>query len=208
MDALGKNTQHALDAVRDLFVNVQVLLLEADALMREKKWVPKWNACTRGGSASIDWPRYWMPFAVWRYYYCKHANPQDLVPGVFVLLGDPDGGDRLVEPLAGGLLVKGKGAASDDPGMFGPYASGHLKASPETEHGMWGPCHNSFEKNHVREVTSFGVPLARLKNAVDLRQQVTDPLLQLIKGRNSNGTSGIVSSVAAADDEAFHAERP
>ena len=88
MTTAGRDLYRAIDQVRSLCAEVALLLSTAEAFLVHEGWVPEKVAPATGGSASIDYPRKWIPESLHR--FAQHPEHRGHLLFVSVVLENLD----------------------------------------------------------------------------------------------------------------------
>ena len=104
MTVEGPKIIRALGQIRQLHEDVSLLLRTADKVMAVQGWANAKgdNRVLYEYSSSIDRPRQWMPWEVYRYY--RHKDRHTTLASLTVLLDDDK--EEFAEPVIAGSLVE------------------------------------------------------------------------------------------------------
>jgi hypothetical protein len=186
----GVDTLRAVRQIRELLVEISLLLKTADDQMKERDWHEKiGNICVSGASQSLQNPRWWMPHKLHRYY--KHDRWSHRLVAISVILdAEPEYKDLVVEPLASGIVFDyGDGqlmgtmtAEQYDYAGWHIYMPGYM---PERKRdGTVLVCGNPEkewpkDKCKARRVASFALPLVDISDSDLLLTKLVERLVGL-----------------------------
>ena len=183
MTEQGKNILIATREIRQLFENVSLLLLTSTDLMTKAGWVPYGNVATAGGSQSINFPSYWMPQDVFRFF--THKEKEHLISFVSVIFDDLNDPVAIEEPLiSAGWLDYGKG---NKVGNKWGYGIGRivLKAENWSANGamLEIPTDAVIEKHEwtIQRARALALPLIDIVDASSINNKVIECLLNDMK---------------------------
>lgn len=178
MSDQGESILTAVRQVRGLHEDISLLLRTADTAMGEQDWTNAKNDGTAlfDMSWSIDRPKQWMPWEVFR-FYCHDGRPTVLA-SISVLLDD--GEDRLREPVVSGACFDfGKPLST---ASYPNWIGGIFKSSVDHEAGgQWlEVTHERLGKGWnfpFRQAWCFAYPLVTVTSEEVLREQIVGHLL-------------------------------
>jgi hypothetical protein len=183
----GENILSIFRQARQVCEQVSLLLRTADEQMKKADWKNDNSTALSDLSYSINNPRQWIPTAVYS-FYCNQKYPHYLACVSIMLSDQSDERYKIKEPIVTALIF--------DYGMAGEkfdwhydywYARyfGYLSKIKHLEsNGQLIEFDNKklepdlsvrFEKG-----TMFAIPLVSLRNAQDVKSQITDKLLNLL----------------------------
>ncbi|WP_437191134.1 hypothetical protein [Planctomicrobium sp. SH527] len=210
------DSQHmavAFHHLRRLCQDIALLLKTSDEIFKRHGWsTQSGSGCLYAGSASLDWPDYWLPRQFYR-SYCNLSHDRFLVY-VAVVIDLPKGREQeegIVLITAGGLKY-----AEADPSRSVPrreetnlYRWHLLRADLESCNGpswhakpfAWNPHRlwKGWEKSHsmFESAVTMAMPLHEVSNSADLESRIIEPLLREI---TENDAPQQVSSIIATQD--------
>jgi hypothetical protein len=184
----GQDIVKAVSQVRGLFEQVGLVLQSVESRMKERGWEPRsGNTSVAGASYTMNYPKNWLPYFVFRFY--KHKSFPSKLVAMSVILDDESGEGRVAEPIASGIVFDyGEGIEIQNDWNFN-YAGWHI----------YMPDYNANSSNdgtvlrckptaHWREdnctavdASAFGVPLVEIADAKALLDRVVVPLDSLAR---------------------------
>ncbi len=176
---------------RKIFEQVGALLSTADGLMGEAAWDTTTNTCLSGSSASINLPKQWMPYEVFRFY--KKEDSPNLLLFVCVLLDERDDYESEFSQslITAGSFNYGESEEGDKWEYWEYWWSRFHGYMPErTDDGVVHHVDPKIqwpnESYPFEGVSTFAWPLASITNTSDLKEKIIEPLLQLIQGKDAD----------------------
>ena len=181
----GANIVAGVEQFRKLYREIGRLLEQADGQMDDGGWKTRSRRCV-DGSTQLSQPQDWLRTAVFRLYDCK--SQKNLLAFITVFICDPEGQDRIEEPLVvAGWCDYGVGKEAE-PGLAWVW--------------KWSICHLEHKEPKFDgsiiveedadwlETTRFGVvrfgslayPLLSIGTPEELKVRIIDPLLGAIGG--------------------------
>jgi hypothetical protein len=188
----GANFLGAIRQVRRLMTDVSKLLLEVDSLMGQEGWEPRaGSTATAGASYSISWPRNWIPFHVFRFY--RNEDMQSAIACVSVLREADDRKIPLNEPHVSASIIEYEtGTALPEGVQLYACANWHLYVPNRRDDGTLNfvePRKLWPSESTAKRMTSFAVPLVKIRDQITLNETVVVPLLHALKNIQAS-TSG------------------
>jgi len=184
----GQDILKAISQVRGLFEQVGLVLQSVESSMKERGWEPKsGNTCVAGSSYTVNYPKNWLPYMVFRFY--KHKSFPSKLVAMSVILDDDSGEGRVSEPLASGIVFDyGKGIEIQSDWNF-EYAGWHIYMPKYTAvKGNDGTVFMCKPKTDwprdnctADSAASFGVLLVGIGDAKTLIDRVVQPLDKLAR---------------------------
>jgi hypothetical protein len=180
----GANFLGAIRQVRRLMTDVSKLLLEVDSLMGQEGWEPRaGSTATAGASYSLSWPRNWIPFHVFRFY--RNADMHSSIACISVLLEADDRKIPLNEPHVSALIIEYEaGTALPEGVQLYACANWHLYVPNRRDDGTLNfiePRKLWPSESTAKKMTSFAVPLVKIRDQITLNETVVMPLLRALK---------------------------
>jgi len=180
----GENILKAFQQVKRICEDISLLLQTVEKEMARKEWnnATGSTAIADGGRRLLD-PSRWIPIYVFRFY--KHKNFRNRLAFVSVLLDDHwEKFYSLKEPLvtAGYFDFERNEATLDGNYWYARYYGYMLKENNLEPNGipfsfetvkMKASIQGKFKRGEV-----FGLPLTSIKNANDVKELITDKLLE------------------------------
>jgi len=166
-----------------LMMDVSKVLLEVDSLMGQEGWEPRvGSTATSGGSYSINWPRNWIPFHVFRFY--RNAEFPSVIPCVSVLFEAEAPKIQWHEPHVSAVIMEYEAGEPLPEGVqLYACANWHLHVPNRRDDGtvnvvepraLWP------RESTAKRMSSFVIPLAQIRDQVTLRSMVVAPLLRAL----------------------------
>ena len=180
MSEMSKEVLKLMKQSRKIFEQIGTMLSTVDGLMGEAAWDTA-NICLSGYSASINLPKQWMPYEIFRFYN-KEDSP-NLLLFVCVLL---DERDEYESELGQSLITAGafhfaEGRKYDLQYWWSRF---HGYMPERTDDGVIhyaDPKIQWPDENYLFEgVSTFAWPLTSIVNTADLKEKIIEPLLKLI----------------------------
>jgi len=187
----GQQVLKAISQARGLMEQIALLLKTADEQMKELGWGTAGNYCITGASTSLLYPKYWMPYYVFRFY--KQLPFLSRLVALSVILDDESNERQLVEePIVSGIVFDyGSGS---EVGVISAeqwtYASWHVYMPgylPDRRNdGSILVCVDPAKawpkyKCTAKRIASFGFPLLDISSSTDLLTKVVKPLDSLAR---------------------------
>jgi hypothetical protein len=174
IDCLG-----AIREVRRLMIDVSKLLLEVDSLVGQEGWELRvGSTAISGGSTSVNLPRNWLPFHVFRFY--RNAEFPSTIPCVAVLLDAEDSKIRWHEPHVSALIMEYEaGSPLPEGWQLTACANWHLYIPGRKDDGSLNvvvPRELWPTQTTAKRMTSFVVPLMSIRDQLTLKSKVVEPL--------------------------------
>lgn len=182
-DQDGTDCLSAIREIRRLMINVSKLLLEVDSLIGQEGWEPRaGSTAVSGGSTSINLPRNWLPFHVFRFY--RNAEFPSVIPCVAVLLDAEDPKISLNEPhISASILEYDAGTPLPEGWQLTASANWHLYIPGRKDDGSLNivvPRELWARETTSKRMTSFVIPLMSIPDQLTLKSKVVEPFLRAL----------------------------
>lgn len=186
MSAEGQNIINLFRQARQVCEHVSLLLQTTDEQMKKAGWKTTNSTSLSDFSYSLFNSRQWIPFVVFRFYFNQKC--QNLVGCISVLLTDHfEERYAIKEPIVTAIRFdyqKGTKVEVEYEYWYARYfgylsQKRQLEANGEVIEFDNRKLEEDLQVNFEKGVM-FAVPLVSLKNAQDIRSQVTDKLLSLL----------------------------
>lgn len=181
MSEMSKEILKLMIQTRKIFEQVGALLSTADGLMGEAGWDAITNTCLSGSSASINLPKQWMPYEVFRFY--KKEDSANLLLFVCVLLDARDDYESELGQslITAGCFDYGESEVGDKWSYWWSRFHGYMpeRTDDGVVHHVDPKTQWPSESYPFETVSTFAWPLASIENTSDLKEKIIEPLLQL-----------------------------
>ncbi len=182
----GQNILECFQKTRKICREVGLLLQSQEAQMKEKEWNARSNTSVAEGSNHINYPGYWIPIAVFRLYKNKQ-KPSKLVFSSVLFDNHWEKEYLIEEPLiTAGFFDYGNKSVDEDfeYSFTRIYGCLHKKYNWKHNGETFSFDRTMLPSNHKGNFVSgkvFALPLVSIKNDNDVKDTITNKLLQLLE---------------------------
>jgi len=187
----GENIRSMISQMKEFYQQISLLLKTVDTQLKKEKWVNPNNTAIADSSKHIDYPSYWLPAEIFRFYLNMEENPKRL--GFVSALVDDDkhGNYEIKEPLVtGGCFDYETEKKQTDDEDYYRYSKFYGYLSKKYDLKTNGEIF-SFKKDMVdpefqgefENGQIFAIPLVTLLDEKDVKSKMTDPLMSILRSK-------------------------
>ena len=189
MSNVDKDIIDTFANVREFCKQAALLLRTADGIMQRYGYtsVSK-NTTFADTSASLEWPKYWIPYYMSRGYI--HTGSAQVFPFVGIILGHPSQPEIAKEALVSAGWID-FGSKTPKKSWKPRYVRAHLFATNRKDDGTlcFGDLSRTWKKDlgerGAKQLATFAFPLSGISNGADFEKKVMDRLMAELRGSQS-----------------------
>jgi hypothetical protein len=183
MSQIDKDIVVAFENLRAFCRHAALMLVTSDGSMIKSGWRKAKGGKVFSATTAIDWPTYWVPTYLARFY--THPAAPEILAFTAIIIGYPKDSALLSEAIVtGGWLNYG----TSQPGSSWKlsYARAHLFATGRKDDGTvcLGDLKGVWKGDVPAETTkiaTFAFPLSKVTDSALLLANVIDPLMQNLR---------------------------
>jgi hypothetical protein len=189
--ASGEEIRKVFVAMKSICNEASQMLIELGGELARKGFQRQNAAIIWQTSATVDFPRYWLPYFLQRIFVAQDPAKAGRAMGVQILFDEPEGKIDLTVPIVLCGILEWK--AEHKPVGSNNFYNLCLRVKSATDVESDPPFYTArFPTSwDCSEATGYFLPLVALEDRTKLLSLVVEPCLQLFKGNRDRARSAV-----------------